>query len=216
MKRRRRVLVPALLALVVVGLGAGGVSGTGAQEPDPTKPAASIEVAVKTGRIRQETVDAARTRGAAPVIVRLRLPSAFTPESTLDAPAASAQRKAIAAAQDPVLMQFAPYKPQGVKRYSTIPYLALTGGTAALKALVAMPEITLVVPDALNDRDLKHSVPFIGALRVRAGNGVAGWGRGHDRGDPRHRRRYRPSLAGQSGRGGGVFLVGRLALSGWG
>ena len=88
--------------------GAGAASAATDAPPVPPSPYASVAAAVKAGFIKQETVDLAVKRGAAPIIVQLVLPTPFTPETTKNS---DAQRLAIKNAQDAVVQKLSPFKP---------------------------------------------------------------------------------------------------------
>jgi subtilisin family serine protease len=168
----------ARLALVAV-LGLGGAPGAGAQEakePPWTAPVKTLDEALKTGRIRQETVDAARKDGVAPVLIYLRLPSPFQPEGGLTTIQVNQQREGIQAAQNAVLQQLVGSPLSGVKRYRSTPWLALTTDTDALTVLVGMPGVLRINLDRRFYPALSTSVPLVGGDRVRRAYGTAGSG----------------------------------------
>jgi hypothetical protein len=88
-------------------------------------------------------VEAAVARGRSRVLVRLRLADGLGTDPT--------QRQAIAAAQATVLSRLAGTDFTLVRRFETVPFLALEVGPSALAALGTMGDVVLgVVPDALS------------------------------------------------------------------
>ncbi|HEY3057662.1 MAG TPA: S8 family serine peptidase [Chloroflexota bacterium] len=148
-----------------------------ADTPTIGSPYASVADAVKAGFLKQESVDSAAKRGTAPIIVQLKLPTAFRPEGALaGTDELDAQRQAIRTAQDAVVQKLAQFKPEHVKRYQSIPHLALEANSAALDALVKLPNLTRVAVDRERAGNLSNSIPFIGGDRLRNSLGSAGSG----------------------------------------
>lgn len=174
---RRVVLFTCALAVVLTAGVAGQFSASQASAAGGPGPFTSLDAAVKAGFISQQTVDRAAKQGAAPVIVQLQLATPFLPEGKLPAKAVADQRLAIKSAQDYVVQKLGGFKSDKVKRFQTLPHLALQADTTALTALVAIPGIARIAPDQQNAPTLSRSVPLIGADRVRrAENGSAGAG----------------------------------------
>ena len=107
--------------------------------------------------------------GAARVLVELALPSDFQPEQEMGRSRAGAQRAAIAAAADRALAAVGP-DAQAVRRYETVPFVAVTAGAAGLRALAASPAVRRLHPDRPMRPLLRESAPVVGA--------TAAWARG--------------------------------------
>ncbi len=88
-------------------------------------------------------------RGVARVMVELRLPRGFRPEGELVTPdGVGRQRDAIAAAQMTVLSRLPGGHFSLIRRYDSVPFLALEIDADALTALGAMGDVvTRVLPD---------------------------------------------------------------------
>lgn len=113
----------------------------------------------------------AQEKGAVRVIVGVR--AAFAPEGMLSAATVALQRDEIASAQSAVLARLpaATQKDSPVRRFATIPYVALSVTAAELKALEQMPEVTSIEEDKLAAPSLAYSVPHIG--------GTTAWNSGY-------------------------------------
>ncbi len=176
----RRTLAVFAAALLASALLVGPpVAGAATETPPvPPSPYTSVAAAVKAGFLKQETVDLAAEKGTAPVVVQLILPAPFKPEGTLgEGKALDTQRAAIKTAQDTVVNKLASSKPLEVKRYRSIPHLAMELTPAGLDALVNLPNLAKVSPDRERAASLSQSVPFIGGNKVRnANNGSLGSG----------------------------------------
>jgi subtilisin len=101
--------------------------------------------------------------GAVRLIVGLR--ADFEPEGALaSAAAVLAQRRGIATAQEAVLSRV-PVLARGaaVKRFETVPYVALEVDAGGVEALRASPEVSSVEEDVPVPAALAESVPLIGA-----------------------------------------------------
>jgi hypothetical protein len=88
--------------------------------------------------------EVART-GAVLVLVGLKAP--WSPESSLNANLVSAQREAIAAAQNYLLTELADTQYRITRRYDKIPGIALEVGPDALNVLAHSAAVTNVLPD---------------------------------------------------------------------
>lgn len=116
----------------------------------------------------------ARARGTTRIIVGLDV--AFTPESFLGTTAVQSQRGSIARAQDAVAGRVPRAKRSSIRRFSSIPFIALEVDEADLQALAASPEVTDIQIDAVAEPTLAESTPLIGATRAwTAGYTGAGW-----------------------------------------
>lgn len=88
-----------------------------------------------------EVWDSVRVGGAR-VIVELRVPGGIKPEAELgDAESVAVQHRAIAAVQNQVLARLSGTSFALVRRYTTVPFLALEIRADALKALEAMGDL---------------------------------------------------------------------------
>jgi hypothetical protein len=100
-------------------------------------------------------VRTAVTAGRVRVLVHLRVPGGARPEGELPtADAVSAQRNAIAAAQQTVLSRLAGTNASVARRYVSVPLLALEIGPDALAALEAMGDLVVSV---VADQAVPHS-----------------------------------------------------------
>lgn len=113
----------------------------------------------------------AAERGRLSVIVRLS--TDFVPEGDLSAFQAANQRIAIANAQARVLE--AVPGAQNVKRYETVPMLAMSVTVAELRALLANSAVSRITEDVAVAPSLSGSVPLIRANRLWA-QGITGRG----------------------------------------
>jgi subtilisin len=117
-------------------------------------------------RIPAAVTAQARARGSVRVIVGLNV--AFTSESILGVAGVQSQRESIARAQTAVLSRMLRARTGSVRRFSSIPYLALQIDEADLQALAAAPEVTDIQIDAVAAPTLAESTPLIGATRAWA------------------------------------------------
>lgn len=116
----------------------------------------------------------AQAHGSARVIVGLDV--AYTPEQFLGRSAAQSQRSSIARAQSAVLGRVLRAKPSSIRRFSSIPFLAIEVDETDLQTLAASPEVTDIQIDAVSAPTLAESTPLIGATRAwSAGYTGAGW-----------------------------------------
>jgi hypothetical protein len=89
---------------------------------------------------------AVREQGSIPVIVGLDVP--FQPEGELSDPqAVQDQRQAIAEAQDRLLQRMAGLNISNVTTFEFIPFVSMTVDEAALRDLIANPEVTSIEQD---------------------------------------------------------------------
>lgn len=161
-----RLITSLALALVLLGLVV-PVAAPVARAADGPGPFTSLDAALKAGFIQAQSVQAAMQEGAAPVIVQLRLSAPFKPEGSLDYKSVGAQRQTIQAAQDAVLKKLVGLRTANIKKFQTIPHLALQADTTTLVALVGMSEVRNIAVDHQMAPALDHSVPLIGADKVR-------------------------------------------------
>jgi subtilisin len=100
--------------------------------------------------------------GTVRVIVGLR--TDFEPEGALPTESAVfAQRRGISSAQDGVLARVRVASRGVVKRFETVPYIALEVDASGVEALRASPEVASVEEDVPVPATLAESVPLIGA-----------------------------------------------------
>jgi subtilisin family serine protease len=114
-------------------------------------------------------------RGVVKLMVKLR--AAFRAEGELaSAQEVSSQRAAIAQAQDQLLATLVGHRLSNVKRFRSVPYIAMTVDDAGLSALINNPAVARVHKDELVRAALAQSVPLINADEVwAAGFTGAGW-----------------------------------------
>lgn len=100
-------------------------------------------------------IEKARRGGALRVIVTLAVP--FEPEGDLaNARAVRGQRRAIAAAQQRLLRRLRGHRISSVKRFETIPSLALSADAAALVCIKSAPEVARVQEDQVDAPLSRH------------------------------------------------------------
>ena len=116
----------------------------------------------------------ARNEGAVRVIVGIAAP--FRTEGQLAGVAGvNAQRAGIAVAQEN-LLQAVGYQVQNVKRFETVPYIALSVDAAAFDTLQSLPGVTTIQEDVPEPPTLAQSGPLIGAPTAWAqGYSGGGW-----------------------------------------
>lgn len=137
-------------------------------------PAGVGQAALSSATLRaalQGLAATAQEKGSVRIIVGVR--AAFAPEGQLTAATATQQRNEIANAQLSVLsrLPLATQKSSTVRRFASVPYLAMSVTAQELKTLEQMPEVTSIQEDKAVPATLAHSVPFIG--------GTTAWGSGY-------------------------------------
>ncbi len=151
------------VALFLIAAGAADNSTVWAQTRGPSGP-----------RIPNAVTQHVRGRGSVRVIVGLNV--GFTTESLLGASGVQSQRASIARAQGAVLGRMLRTRPASVRRFSSIPYLALEVDEADLQTLAASPDVANIQIDAVVPPTLAESTPLIGATKAwAAGYTGAGW-----------------------------------------
>jgi subtilisin family serine protease/subtilisin-like proprotein convertase family protein len=114
-----------------------------------------------------DLMDKARAAGAVRVIVGLRTP--FRPEGELlGSFAVQAQRAAIARAQQTLLDRLNGYTAASVKRFASIPYLALEVDAEGLRQLQGDPAVETIREDELYRPALEQSVALVGGATAHA------------------------------------------------
>jgi subtilisin len=117
-----------------------------------------------------------RVQASGRVRVIVGVAAAFTPEGELPDNSIAAQREGISLAQSQVISLVPPSLRQSVRRYDTIPYIALEVDAATLGTLRGSPSVTTIEEDLLVPVALAESVPLIGAPPAWAqGATGAGW-----------------------------------------
>src|SRR5688572_28693473 len=111
---------------------------------------------------------AGRTR----VVAQLRLPAAHVAEGQLGGAATAAQRRAIGASAARVLARLNPAEHRVVRRYATVPFIALEVNPGARAALNQSPDVVRVFDDEIVRPVLAQSVPLI--------QGDQAWAAGYD------------------------------------
>jgi hypothetical protein len=139
--------------------------------------AASVRTSVMLCMVLGATVLSAQgppqVAGArARVLVQLRLPSPHVAEGQLGAAAVTAQRRAIDASAARILARLNAADRRVVRRYATLPLIALELNPAALAALNQSPDVVRVFDDEIMRPVLAKSVPLI--------QGDQAWAAGYD------------------------------------
>lgn len=104
----------------------------------------------------------AAERGRIRVIVGFD--TAFTTEGRLDSAATTQQRSNIAARQDQMLSQLS--APEGVARYETIPFVAMTVNPTDLDRILAMPGVATVELDIPVPPNMSDTTSLLNAPRL--------------------------------------------------
>lgn len=116
----------------------------------------------------------AQAQGTVRLIVRLAMP--FEPEGRLSRQRASNQRARISRTQDSLLRRLGPANLTVRHRYRVVPQLALEVEAAALRQLLAAPEVASIAEDVAEEPALNASVPLIEADQAWAtGYTGEGW-----------------------------------------
>ena len=171
----RRTLAVSIVGLALSVTGAAASDRAVLGEPTSVAQAALSSPALRTAL--QKLASSAQKNGSVRVIVGVRAP--FAPEGKLSATSAAQQRSEIASVQSAVLSQLPQATQKSstvtVRRFASIPYLALSVTAQQLKALEQMPEVTSIKKDRLVRPTLFSSVPFIGGTTA-VSSGYSGAG----------------------------------------
>src|SRR5215510_6163115 len=117
--------------------------------------------------------DRAQAEGEVRVLVELALPSNRRTESALSAPARSAYRQEIVDTGARLLSRLAQHPHRVLRRYLTVPLIAVVAGPAALQELEASGVmVRRVIEDRIHKLVLIDSIPLIGADQA--------WAQGYD------------------------------------
>jgi subtilisin len=143
----------------------------------PAEPGAALQPAsvMSTSRVSSEEagrpaamaetfralISKAEAKDSVLVIVGLR--TVFQPEGALSTPAIHSQHNAIAQVQDVLLARMSAFNVQSVKRYATVPYLAMKVDAAGLAHLESSADVISIMEDVAVPPSLAESVPLIGA-----------------------------------------------------
>jgi subtilisin family serine protease len=133
-------------------------------------------MARKAGGVQSLTamLTSVETEGSVRVIVGLS--AAFQPEGSLRSLGElQSQQAAIAGAQDGLLRRMSGFGATAIKRYTSIPFLAMEVNAAGLQYLLAEPGVVTIQEDVMHTLTLAESVPLIGAPAAWA-NGYTGAG----------------------------------------
>lgn len=138
--------------------------------PAQDLPSQAAGAAQAVASLRQRAEREGRVR----VIVELRLPSgAHVPEGrAASAAAIAAQRQAIVDVGARVLERLQPASHRVVRRYPTVPYLALEASAAAVDLLAESDDVAAVMEDAILHPVLADSAPLVEADQA--------WASGYD------------------------------------
>ena len=153
------------LMVSVAGLALSTASASATERVMLGEPAGLSQAALSSPVLRaklQELASTAQEEGSVRVMVGVR--TAFAPEGKLPAATADQQRREIASTQAVVLSRLPQVvqKNSTVRRFASIPYLAMSVTAQELRALEQMPEVTSIQKDKLVQPTLVNSVPFIG------------------------------------------------------
>lgn len=117
-----------------------------------------------------EVRERAQRAGIVRVIVELKLPMPHVPEGNLPAPAVLGQRREIASRAAQVLSALPPGSHRTVRRYQTVPYIAIEVTPAALDMLETLSDdVVRVSADTILKPLLADSVPLVGGDQAWAG-----------------------------------------------
>lgn len=159
--------VSTTLSLGIANTGTGALtwsaaaSANGGRAAEPEEAFGAPYASVPARDVLPQLREQARQRGHVSVIAALAV--AFRPEEMLSADAVIQQRQDIAARQEALLGRLAAYAVTSVKRFETVPFIALTVDAAALEALAADPEVIAVHEDEWQRLHLAESTGIIGA-----------------------------------------------------
>ena len=162
------------LAVSIAGLALSAASAATTDRALLGEPAGVGQAALSSPALRaalQDLASTAQRNGSVRVIVGVRV--AFAPEGKLSGTSAAQQRSEIASAQSVVLSRLpkAMQQNSNMRRFASIPYLAISVTAQDLKALEQMPEVTSIQKDEAVPATLINSVPHIG--------GNAAWSSGY-------------------------------------
>jgi len=126
----------------------------------------SVTLADENGSARSASASGllarAAQQGQLPLIVKIA--ADFALDDTLSESGAAEQRQALSSAQASVLGRLGPV--QGLTRFETVPYLALTAGPQQIRQLLADPQVVEIHEDIPVPPALRQSTGFINAKRV--------------------------------------------------
>ncbi len=111
---------------------------------------------------KEELVGKVQSMGSLPVIIKFKLP--FVPEFWLSAPQGVARQQArIVRAQNALESRLTQLSISNIKKYTTIPYMALRVDEQSLKALLKDQDILQIEEDIPVPPTLNLSIPFVQA-----------------------------------------------------
>jgi subtilisin family serine protease len=135
---------------------------------DPISLSDQFGQGLETAATRQFDEVQAKAQRTGKVRVIVHLTRSAIPAGKLSAQARLDQRAFIAQAQTEILSTVTAARPETVKRFNDIPYLAMEVDTAALEQLRASPEIKAITEDKIARASLQQSVPLIGGTNAWA------------------------------------------------
>jgi subtilisin family serine protease len=110
--------------------------------------------------IPPEVLEQAQREGSAPVVVRLAAPGPSGPEGPTQR---TARRVLIEQVADAALARIGGPDREDLRRFRTLPLLALVASASDLSALATSDEVLAIEPDRVLQLSLAESVPLVGA-----------------------------------------------------
>jgi len=153
--RARRHHAPVFAAALALGMAAtSAVAQTGPMAPTlgMADGLGGVQTAGAVGMM-------ARAQTTGRIVVIVGVDAGFQPEGGLDVASVAAQRSGIASAQDSVVSALS--APEGVSRFSSVPYISMAVTPDDLQRLLEMPGVTSIIEDVPVPPLLNQSVPII-------------------------------------------------------
>lgn len=125
-----------------------------------TAPDGSGRTAAMTERFRR-LISRAEVSGPVRVIVGLRV--SFQPEGMLSTQSVQSQHRTITQLEDVLLARLSAFNMRDVKKFETIPFIAMEADAAGLTYLEGSPDVSSIEQDVAVPPSLAESVPLIGA-----------------------------------------------------
>ena len=139
--RARRHHAPVFAAALALGMAAtSAVAQTGPMAP-------TLGMADGLGGVQTAGAVAmmARAQTTGRIVVIVGVDAGFQPEGGLDVASVAAQRSGIASAQETVVSALS--APEGVSRFSSVPYISMAVTPDDLQRLLEMPGVTSIIED---------------------------------------------------------------------
>jgi subtilisin family serine protease len=131
-------------------------------EPLFTQAPPTAQAAPAVPRVPSELRDRAGLEGRIRVIVELNIAGGHLPEGLLaNAANRAAQRQRLREQQTRVLSRLSPAAHRVVRRFQTVPYIALVVDSSALAALESQPDVLRVMEDSIIRPLLAESAPIV-------------------------------------------------------